>query len=139
MDAYFASVEQLDNPDLAGKCVIVGGLSGRSVVSAASYEARKFGVHSAMPMYQARRKCPHGIFIRPRMDRYKALSRKIMSLLKDFSPCVEPVSIDEAYVDIIGCEKLFGENLECVAVMGLGFIDCIMQTLCNGEMGSKQA
>ncbi len=112
MDAYFASVEQLDNPDLAGKCVIVGGLSGRSVVSAASYEARKFGIHSAMPMYQARQKCPHGIFIRPRMDRYKALSRKIMSLLKDFSPCVEPVSIDEAYVDIIGCEKLLGEPRE---------------------------
>lgn len=112
MDAYFASVEQLDNPDLAGKCVIVGGLSGRSVVSAASYEARKFGIHSALPMYQARQKCPHGIFIRPRMDRYKALSRKIMSLLKDFSPCVEPVSIDEAYVDIIGCEKLLGEPRE---------------------------
>ena len=112
MDAYFASVEQLDNPDLAGKCVIVGGLSGRSVVSAASYEARKFGVHSAMPMYQARQKCPHGIFVRPRMDRYKALSQKIMSLLEDFSPCVEPVSIDEAYVDIIGCEKLFGEPRE---------------------------
>ena len=112
MDAYFASVEKLDNPDLAGKCVIVGGLSGRSVVSAASYEARKFGIHSAMPMYQARQKCPHGIFIRPRMDRYKALSRKIMSLLKDFSPCVEPVSIDEAYVDITGSEKLFGEPRE---------------------------
>ena len=112
MDAYYASVEQLENPDLAGKCVIVGGLSGRSVVSAASYEARKFGIHSAMPMYQARQKCPHGIFIRPRMDRYKALSQKIMSLLEDFSPCVEPVSIDEAYVDITGCERLHGEPRE---------------------------
>lgn len=117
MDAYFASVEQLDNPALAGKCVIVGGLSGRSVVSAASYEARKFGVHSAMPMYQARKKCPHGIFIRPRMDRYKALSREIMSLLEDFSPCVEPVSIDEAYVDIIGCEKLLGEPWEIASLI----------------------
>ncbi len=112
MDAYYASVEQLDNPGIAGKCVIVGGLSGRSVVSAASYEARKFGIHSAMPMYQARQKCPHGIFIRPRMDRYKALSQKIMSLLESFSPCVEPVSIDEAYVDIAGCERLHGEPRE---------------------------
>jgi DNA polymerase-4 len=112
MDAFFASVEQLDNPDLAGQCVIVGGLSSRSVVSAASYEARKFGVHSAMPMYQARQKCPQAIFLQPRMDRYKALSKKIMSLLKAFSPCVEPISIDEAYLDITGCEKLYGEPQE---------------------------
>ncbi len=112
MDAFFASVEQLDNPDLSGKCVIVGGLSNRSVVSAASYEARKFGIHSAMPMYQARQKCPRGIFLQPRMDRYKALSKKIMSLLKDFSPCVVPISIDEAYVDITGCERLHGEPQE---------------------------
>jgi len=76
MDAYFASVEQLDNPDLAGKCVIVGGLSGRSVVSAASYEARKFGIHSAMPMYQARQKCPHGIFIRPSLSKQFARRRQ---------------------------------------------------------------
>ena len=112
MAAFYASVEQLDNPDLANKCVIVGGLSGRGVVSAASYEARQFGIHSAMPMYQARQKCPQGIFIRPRMERYKALSKKIMSLLKDYSPCVETVSIDEAYVDISGCERLHGEPRE---------------------------
>lgn len=109
MDAFFASVEQLDNPALKGKCVIVGGLSGRGVVSAASYEARKFGVHSAMPMYLARQKCPHGVFLSPRMGRYSEISEKIMALLGTFSPLVEPVSIDEAYVDISGCKRLLGD------------------------------
>lgn len=112
MDAFFASVEQLDNPHLKGKCVIVGGLSNRSVVSAASYEARKFGIHSAMPMYRAKQKCPRGIFLPPRMNRYKEVSKKIMSLLKTFSPLVEPVSIDEAYMDITGCKRLHGKPEE---------------------------
>jgi len=109
MDAFYASVEQLDDPRLKNKCVIVGGTSSRGVVSAASYEARKFGVHSAMPIYQARQKCPHGIFVPPRMGRYKEVSQKVMALLRDFSPLVEPVSIDEAYLDITGCRRLFGE------------------------------
>ena len=108
MDAFFASVEVLDNPELSGQCVIVGGVSNRGVVSAASYEARQFGVHSAMPMYQARQRCPDGVFLRPRRHRYKALSEKVMTILARFSPLVEPVSIDEAYVDITGCEKLYG-------------------------------
>lgn len=112
MDAFFASVEQLDNPALKGKCVIVGGISDRGVVSAASYEARKFGVHSAMPMYRARRLCPDGVFLSPRGGRYKALSNIIMDVLRSFSPLVEPVSIDEAYVDISGCESLFGGPAE---------------------------
>lgn len=112
MDAFYASVEQLDNPELKGKCIIVGGRSKRGVVSAANYEARKFGVHSAMPICQAKQKCPEGIFIFPRMDRYKEISRKIMSLLNDFSPLVEPVSIDEAYVDITGCGKIHGKPEE---------------------------
>ena len=115
MDAFYASVEQLDDPQLKGKCVIVGGLSNRSVVSAASYEARKFGVHSAMPMYQARKVCPQGIFIRPRMKRYKDISKKIMSLLSEYSPLVEPVSIDEAYVDVTGCERLHGDPVKIAA------------------------
>jgi len=109
MDAFFASVEQLDNPKLAGKCVIVGRLSGRGVVSAANYEARKFGIHSAMPMYLARQKCPDGIFLNPRIERYSEISEKIMALLEEFSPLVEPVSIDEAYMDISGCERLHGD------------------------------
>ncbi|MGD2186474.1 MAG: DNA polymerase IV [Desulfobacterales bacterium] len=109
MDAFYASVEQLDDPRLKNKCVIVGGTSNRGVVSAASYEARQFGIHSAMPIYQAKQKCPHGMFVPPRMGRYKEVSKKVMALLKDFSPLVEPVSIDEAYLDITGCQRLFGE------------------------------
>jgi DNA polymerase-4 len=112
MDAFYASVEQLDNPDLRGKCVIVGGTAARGVVSAASYEARKYGVHSAMPIFQAKQKCPEGVFVRPRLERYKEVSRQIMSLLQEFTPLVEPVSIDEAYMDIRGCDKLHGSPEE---------------------------
>ncbi len=108
MDAFFASVEQLDNPQLRGRAVIVGGISDRGVVAAASYEARKFGVRSAMPMYRARRLCPGGVFVSPRRNRYKAVSDIVMEVLRSFSPLVEPVSIDEAFVDITGCESLFG-------------------------------
>ncbi len=108
MDAFYASVEQLDSPWLKGKCVIVGGTSNRGVVSAASYEARKYGVHSAMPIFQAKQKCPDGIFIPPRMQRYKEVSRKVMAILKEFTPLVEPVSIDEAYLDISDSIKLHG-------------------------------
>jgi len=109
MDAFYASVEQLDNPWLKGKCVIVGGTSNRGVVSAANYAARKFGVHSAMPVFQAKQKCPQGIFMPPRMQRYKEVSRKIMTILKEFTPLVEPVSIDEAYLDISASTKLHGD------------------------------
>ncbi|HOO89946.1 MAG TPA: DNA polymerase IV [Syntrophales bacterium] len=115
MDAFFASVEELDNPLLKGRCVIVGGQSERGVVSAANYEARKFGVHSAMPIFQARDKCPEAIILPPRMGRYKELSGQIMSVLREFSPLVEPVSIDEAFVDITGCERLFG-GVEAISV-----------------------
>jgi len=108
MDAFFAAIEVLDNPSLKGKPVIVGGLSRRSVVSTASYEARKFGIHSAMPLFKAKEKCPHGVFLPVQMERYKTVSRKIMGLLKDFTPLVEQVSIDEAYLDITGTENLFG-------------------------------
>ncbi len=109
MDAYFASVEQLDNPELRGKPVIICGQSKRSVVSTASYEARKFGVHSAMPYFQAKKLCPEGLFIRGRMSRYKEISISIFDLLYEFTPVVEPVSIDEAYLDITGCERIIGE------------------------------
>ena len=114
MDAFYASVEQLDNPWLKGKCVIVGGTSNRGVVSASSYEARRFGVRSAMPIFQARQKCPDGVFIPPRMVRYKEVSKKIMAILRGFSPQVEVVSIDEAYMDISGSQRLHG-NPEAVA------------------------
>ncbi|MFC1535438.1 DNA polymerase IV [Thermodesulfobacteriota bacterium] len=108
MDAFYASVEQLDNPDLRGKPVIVGGTSLRGVVSAASYEARRYGVHSAMPIFQARKKCPEGFFVPVRMERYKELSRHIMKILESFSPLIEQVSIDEAYMDLSGTGRLFG-------------------------------
>jgi len=115
MDAFYASVEQLDNPWLKGKCVIVGGTSNRGVVSASSYEARKYGVRSAMPIFQARQRCPDGIFVPPRMARYKEMSKKIMAILREFSPRVEVVSIDEAYMDLSGSQRLHGDP-EAVAV-----------------------
>lgn len=108
MDAFFASVEQRDNPDLLGKPVIVAGHSSRSVVSAASYEARKFGIHSAMPVFQAIQRCPHLIIQPGSREKYVRDSRRIMAILRQFSPLVEPVSIDEAFLDITGCEKLIG-------------------------------
>jgi len=109
MDAFYASVEQQDNPWLRGKCVIVGGTGNRGVVCAASYEARKFGVHSAMPGFEARRRCPDGVFVRPRMKRYKEISARVMDRLREFSPLVEPASIDEAYMDVSGCKTLYGD------------------------------
>lgn len=108
MDAFFASVEQRDNPELKGKPVIVSGHSKRSVVSTASYEARKYGIHSAMPVFRAKQLYPHIIICPGSRDKYAADSRRIMDILRRFSPLVEPVSIDEAYVDVHGCEKLFG-------------------------------
>ena len=107
MDAFFASVEQADNPQYLGKPVIVGGAE-RGVVCAASYEARKYGVHSAMPIFQAKRLCPEGIYLRVRMSRYKEISRKVMEILSAVSPLVEQVSIDEAFADISGTEELHG-------------------------------
>lgn len=107
MDAFFASTEQLDNPELRGKPVIIGGAE-RGVVSTASYEARHFGVRSAMPMFEARRLCPHAVFLRGRMQRYAEKSREVMAVLGHFSPLVEKASVDEAYVDATGLERLFG-------------------------------
>lgn len=107
MDAFYASVEQFDNPELRGKPLIIGGAE-RGVVSTASYEARRFGVRSAMPVFQAKKLCPHGIFMRPRMSRYSEKSAEVMAVLDAFSPLVEKASIDEAYVDATGLEHIFG-------------------------------
>ncbi len=104
-DAFFASVEQAMNPALQGKAVIVGGAE-RGVVSAASYEARRFGISSAMPIAHARRKCPHGIFLCPNFKAYKTYSHEMFSIVKRFSPCVEITSIDEGYIDLTGSKKL---------------------------------
>jgi len=121
MDAFFASVEQADNPDLAGKPVIVGGRSMRGVVSASSYEARKYGVRSAMPIFKAKKLCPHGIFVPVRGSRYKEISDQVMDILRRYSSLVEPASIDEAYVDVTGVERLFGraEQIAAQAENGL--------------------
>ena len=100
MDAFYASVEQRDNPELRGKPVAVGGSSERGVVAAASYEARKFGVHSAMPSITAKRKCPDLIFVRPRYDAYKAISLQIREIFAEYTPIIEPLSLDEAYLDV---------------------------------------
>ncbi|UTY25530.1 DNA polymerase IV [Treponema denticola] len=108
IDAFFASVEQLDNPEYMGKPVIVGGQSERGVVSTCSYEARKFGVHSAMPILQARKLCPSGIFLRGRMDRYHEKSKEVMSIFKDFTPEIKQISVDEAFLNMTGMEKIFG-------------------------------
>ncbi|MBE6071782.1 MAG: DNA polymerase IV [Clostridium butyricum] len=100
MDAFFASVEQRDNPSLKGKPVIVGGTSERGVVSTCSYEARKFGVHSAMPIFMAKEKCPAGIYISGRYGRYVQISQEIFKIFNEITPLVEAVSIDEAYLDL---------------------------------------
>ena len=115
MDAFYASVEQRDKPDLRGRPVIVGAdPKGRGVVSAASYEARRFGVRSAMPISRAARLCPHAAFLPVDMAKYRAVSVQIMGILADFSPLVEPVSVDEAFIDLTGTESLFGSPLEAV-------------------------
>ncbi len=115
MDAFFASIEQRDHPAWKGKPLIVGAKPGnRGVVSAASYEARTYGVFSAMPINQAYERCPSGIFVRPRMDAYAAESHKVMEIFASFSPSVERISVDEAFIDMTGTEKLWGKPL-CAA------------------------
>jgi DNA polymerase-4 len=113
MDAFYASVEVKDNPSLKGKPVIVGGNRKRGVVSSASYEARKFGVHSAQPIATAARLCPHGVFLPTRMSRYKEVSDLVFEIFHRFTPLVEPLSIDEAFLDVTGSTRLFGspENI----------------------------
>ncbi len=111
MDAFYASVEQVDQPDLKGKPVIIGK-GKRGVVSAASYEARKFGVHSAMPIFEARRLCPKGVFLPVRMSRYREVSRMIMAILGKYTPLLEKASVDEAYLDVTGTERLLGTPVQ---------------------------
>ena len=116
LDAFFASVEQRDNPAYRGKPLIVGGVSGgkgnsnRGVVCAASYEARKYGVHAGMPIWEARQKCPRGIFVPSQMNKYVEASKKFFQICSDYTPLIEPLSIDELFLDVSGCESLFGSS-----------------------------
>ena len=112
MDAFYASVEQRDNPKLFGLPVIVGATSRRGVVAAASYEARRFGITSAMPAYRAHQLCPEGVFLRPRMRRYAEVSARVREVFETFTPVVEPLALDEAFLDITGSLKLLGAPLD---------------------------
>ena len=111
MDAFYAAIEQRDRPELKGRPVVVGadprGGRGRGVVATASYEARAFGISSAMPISQAWKRCPHGVYVHPDMDKYAAVSKEVMEVVGGFSDCVEPVSIDEAFLDVTGSRRAF--------------------------------
>jgi DNA polymerase IV len=111
MDAFYASVEQRDNPELRGKPIAVGGSRERGVVAAASYEARKFGVRSAMPSVTAKRRCPDLIFVKPRFEIYKPISQQIREIFAEHTPVAEPLSLDEAYLDVT--ENLLAYALPC--------------------------
>ncbi len=109
MDAFYPAVEILDNPAFRGKPVIVGGMTGRGVVSSASYEARKYGIYSSQPIATAKKRCPHAIFMPVRPNRYKEVSDAVFSVFFRFTPLVEKVSIDEAFLDVTGSTRLFGD------------------------------
>ena len=111
MDAFYASVEERDRPELKGKPLIVGGTGGRGVVAAASYAVRCFGVHSAMPMAEALRRCPDAICIPPRMARYQEVSAQVFEIFHDFTPLVEGLSLDEAFLDVTASLRLMGDGI----------------------------
>jgi DNA polymerase-4 len=117
LDAFYASVEQLHDPALRGRPVVVGGLGPRGVVAAASYEARRHGVQSAMPMVRARRACPDGVFLAPRFDAYREASHDVLSILRSFTPLVEPIALDEAFLDVRGARRLHGTGPEIAAAI----------------------
>ena len=137
MDAFFASVEELDDPTLRGRPVLVGGEGGRGVVAAANYEARNFGCHSAMPMALALAKCPHAAVRAPRFDRYSEISQQFLNILRDQSPLVEPISVDEAYVDVTGSQLLLGSGPTIARAIRARVYDELKLTVSVGVATSK--
>lgn len=137
MDAFFASVEIRDNPDLAGIPVAVGSVTNRSVVSAASYEARKFGVHSAMPMQQALRICPNLVAVPPRHKRYREVSKQVMDILHQTTPVVEKISVDEAFLDVSGVIKIFGSPIRIANFLQTQVKNTLQLPCSIGIAGSK--
>jgi DNA polymerase-4 len=137
MDAFYASVEQRDRPELKGLPVIIGGLGKRGVVSTASYEARRFGVHSAMPGAQARRLCPDGIFLAGRMEAYSEASALIREAFLEFTDLVEPLSLDEAFLDVTGSVRLFGDGRQIAQALREQILSTTRLTVSVGVAASK--
>jgi DNA polymerase-4 len=137
MDAFYPAVEVLDNPELKGKPVIVGGSRERGVVSSASYEARKFGVHSAQPMATAMQRCPQGIVLPVRMARYQEVSQQVFEIFHIFTPLVEPLSIDEAFLDVTGSTRLFGSPVEIAKKIKQEVVEKTGLTISAGVAPSK--
>jgi len=137
MDAFYASVEQRDNPALRGQPVVVGGGSNRGVVAAASYESRVFGIRSAMPMAEARRRCPDLCRITPRMSHYQAVSREIFAIFREFTPLVEGLSLDEAFLDVTASRRLFGTGRDIAMAVKERIRDRTQLTASVGVAGNK--
>lgn len=137
MDAFYASVEERDDPQLRGKPLIVGGLGGRGVVAAANYAVRKFGVHSAMPVREALRRCPHAICVPPRMAHYQAASREIFAIFHEFTPLVEGLSLDEAFLDVTHSRMAFGPAATIAAVIKQRIRDQLQLTASVGVAPNK--
>ena len=135
MDAFYASVEQRDNPELRGKPLVVGGTTNRGVVAAASYEAREFGIRSAMPMRDAYRRCPDLLRVRPHMSHYKAVSKTIFEIFRRYTPLVEGLSLDEAFLDVTASVSLFGPPLEIAADIKKRILD---ETSLTASVGVAQ-
>ena len=137
MDAFYASIEQRDDPSLKGRPVIVGGTSGRGVVAAASYEVRKFGVHSAMPMTTALRLCPHAICVQPRMQAYKDVSNQVFRIFHEFTPIVEGLSLDEAFLDVTASLPLMGDAVSIARSIKQRILDTTRVTASVGVAPNK--